>query len=232
MMISLQKINDSIPLHSTSVKNLFNRSVTPNAIPYRIVARYVYASFAIGISAVNTIGYGIVIVSHLSTAFIYRDFKDITKNCRQDASHVFQSFYFCVAMSTYLFMSIIQRPGYALHLDPYLQTPEFRAPVLESTIDLEGFNTSQYEIPGLGFILYADIASLRIESLPDTASLAVGGRPSAVSLIPSRLERSAHTRPIEGRQFAVHRQRFVRPLQFAQATSKSHQRRGAQTAIS
>ena len=44
--------------------------------------------------------------------------------------------------------------------------------------------------------------------------------------------RSTHTRPIERRQLAVHRQRFFRPLQFAQAPSKSHQRGGAQAAIS
>jgi hypothetical protein len=167
MIPSLQNIADRIPPPSEMVRNRFNRSVTPDAVEYGNKARYFYAGAAIGISGINTLGYGLVILSRIYTAFIHRDFTDLTKNCHQDATHVFDSLYFSAAMSAYLFMSVLRSPGYELKLTivPYNLRPESRAPALISSKGLEFTQPPKCEIPGSQFTFYADRNQLTREAV-------------------------------------------------------------------
>ncbi len=162
MTLLLQKISDSIPAPSLRVRERFDQSVTTETVAYGIFTRYAYAFGAIGLSTINTLGYGLAAFSRIPTALIYRDFTDVKTNCLQDAHHVFNSLYFAAAMSTYLFMYTIRWPGYALHLapptKPYSLKPEARTQILstEQPPDITRLPT-EVKIEGLSTKIFTEL---------------------------------------------------------------------------
>ncbi len=199
MIPSLQKISDTIPHPSERVKHLFSMSVTPEAVPYGTFARHVYAMAAITCSLVTMMGYAVVILSRIASACIYRDFKGVTLACREDADRIFNSLYFVAAMTSYLFANIVRGTNYELHLepkveiDPYLYRPEYRVPVLKSSVPLQGFVLPTYEIPNSGLQFFADINALNISDIYDINFLiaVLASRPDLVLLF-SPDEKSAY----------------------------------------
>jgi hypothetical protein len=169
MFPSLQRISDSyIPPSSAGVRYCFDAATTPDSVVYGRIGRCFWATVAITCSATNSIGHGFFrIGSSIATAFIHRDFKDLTEKCKADAMIAHQSIKFVAAMTTYLFMSIF---GYSLVLPrpitPYELRAEYRAPILQSNVPI-ALTPPKCDVPTLGFDLYADTTGLKIDTASD-----------------------------------------------------------------
>ncbi len=122
MQISLNNIQQHIPLTSKRVKSLFEQVVTPETVTWG--GRYGYATGAICLSMFNVFFYGLSVPARPLTALVSLNFQNCMKKCQTDATNAFHSLYFVAAMSTYLFLSLIPHLGYDLQLSNLSEEPK------------------------------------------------------------------------------------------------------------